>query len=280
MSKDTGAYTAQAATFFSDNVDQFRLGAIGNAAFSETDPPSGSTANTLDQNSKFQEGNSGQYEWMYPPNVSGDTYSVLTEHFSNTMATLVSNLDTHLSVLNEGTSSNKLFFGNEPGHFTPFVYCYSNQANVYKTQRVVRRIQKDMYKNQVHRALAGNDDLSAMSSWYVWAAIGLYPSIPGLGHFDISSPLFDKFVIRLSDSHDLVIKTTGTEPSSEQQYIKTLKLNGTAYDKTYFNLEEVFGAGSSPVLEFELTNNSSEAKTDWGTLSPSFTSLDDLDGHL
>jgi putative alpha-1,2-mannosidase len=27
--------------------------------------------------------------------------------------------------------------------------------------------------------IPGNDDLGSMSSWYVWAAMGLYPGIPG-----------------------------------------------------------------------------------------------------
>ena len=34
----------------------------------------------------------------------------------------------------------------------------------------------------------GNDDLGAMSSWYVWAAIGLYPETPGAADLVLASP--------------------------------------------------------------------------------------------
>src|SRR3546814_17874738 len=38
--------------------------------------------------------------------------------------------------------------------------------------------------------ISGNDDLGAMSSWYVWSALGLYPLYPGRAELVIGSPLF------------------------------------------------------------------------------------------
>jgi putative alpha-1,2-mannosidase len=46
------------------------------------------------------------------------------------------------------------------------------------TEQVVREIQDQLYTD-TPGGLAGNDDLGAMSSWYVWSALGGYPETPG-----------------------------------------------------------------------------------------------------
>ena len=38
----------------------------------------------------------------------------------------------------------------------------------------------------------GEDDLGALSSWYVWAALGLYPETPGVANLAMTSPLFPR----------------------------------------------------------------------------------------
>ena len=41
----------------------------------------------------------------------------------------------------------------------------------------------------------GNDDLGALSSWYVWAALGLFPVTPGAANLALASPLFHTVTI-------------------------------------------------------------------------------------
>ena len=36
----------------------------------------------------------------------------------------------------------------------------------------------------------GNDDLGAMSAWYVWSALGMFPETPGTSDLALGSPLF------------------------------------------------------------------------------------------
>ena len=275
LTRTGSQYSNQAGTFFQANINQFRLGSKGN----DSSIPAGVTR--LSRANEYQEGNSFQYQWMYPPNVAGTTYSIVSEYFRDTVATAIFSLDIHLKKLNVGDSTDGLFFGNEPGHFTPFVYCFLDQGNVYKTQEVVGKIQKDLFKNQVHNALAGNDDLGAISAWYVWSAMGLYPSIPGLGHFNVNSPIFNQIAIDFGGSgYTINIQTTGAQPNSRhKRYIKSLKLNDVAYSKVYFNLYDLVGSGSESFVEFELTGTKSEARNVW-TLSPSFTAINNLDDHL
>ena len=51
----------------------------------------------------------------------------------------------------------------------------------------------------------GNDDLGAMSSWYVWAAIGMYPETPGSADLARASPMFTHVLIRLANGRILSI---------------------------------------------------------------------------
>ncbi|MEK8171543.1 glycoside hydrolase domain-containing protein [Streptomyces sp. M19] len=38
----------------------------------------------------------------------------------------------------------------------------------------------------------GNDDLGQMSSWAVWASLGMYPEAPGRSELVLASPLFPR----------------------------------------------------------------------------------------
>jgi putative alpha-1,2-mannosidase len=72
--------------------------------------------------------------------------------------------------------------------------------------------------------IPGNDDGGEMSSWYVFATIGLYPEITGVGGFVIGSPLFTSVTLGLSGGHALQINAPGASVS--QPYVQSLKFNG------------------------------------------------------
>ena len=54
----------------------------------------------------------------------------------------------------------------------------------------------------------GEDDLGAISSWYVWAALGLYPETPGVADLVLTSPLFPRVTITEGNGRTLTV--TGT----------------------------------------------------------------------
>ena len=55
-------------------------------------------------------------------------------------------------------------------------------------------------------ALCGMDDAGEMSSWYVFAAMGLYPYSPADPEFIVSVPLFDEVNVSLSSTESFSIK--------------------------------------------------------------------------
>jgi len=84
--------------------------------------------------------------------------------------------------------------GNEPSFGNPWIYNWTGHP--WRTQEVVRKTLRDLF-SAAPDGLPGNDDLGATSSWIVFAQLGLYPSIPGVGGFTLHSPVFPEIVLHL-----------------------------------------------------------------------------------
>ena len=72
----------------------------------------------------------------------------------------------------------------------------------------------------------GNDDLGAISSWYVWAALGLFPVTPGTANLALASPLFPSVTIALPDGRRLVEQAPGAAAS--RPYVHGLTVDGVS----------------------------------------------------
>ena len=72
----------------------------------------------------------------------------------------------------------------------------------------MRRIATELY-SPTPDGEPGNDDLGAMSSWYVWAALGMYPETPGSADLVLASPLFPHVTITLATGRRLEIDAPG-----------------------------------------------------------------------
>jgi hypothetical protein len=107
---------------------------------------------------------------------------------------------------NEGSRSRYAFLGNEPGFSTPWVYDATGAP--WRTQQLVRRIQRSLFSAQPG-GLPGNDDLGAMSAWYVWASLGLYPEITGRSELAVNTPLFPDVTITRGTGQRITISAPG-----------------------------------------------------------------------
>jgi len=72
----------------------------------------------------------------------------------------------------------------------------------------------------------GNDDLGAISSWYVWAALGLFPVTPGTANLALASPLFPSVTIALPAGRRLVERAPGAAAS--RPYVHALTVAGVS----------------------------------------------------
>ena len=129
--------------------------------------------------------------------------------------------------------------GNEPSFHIPYLYNYTGAP--WKTQRKVREIMKLWYDDGP-LGICGDEDGGAMSSWYVFSAMGFYPVCPGKPLYDIGSPIFDEVIIDVGIGEVFVIKAENVSPKNK--YIQSAVLNGKQLDKPWFRHSDICGGGT------------------------------------
>lgn len=87
--------------------------------------------------------------------------------------------------------------------------------------------------------LPGNDDSGALSSWYVFNAIGLFP-MAGTDIFFIGSPVMDKATLHLKNDFAVIAHNN----SKENIYVERATLNGNKLDRLYLNHREIVQGGT------------------------------------
>ncbi len=171
----------------------------------------------------YDEGNAEQYVWWVPHNVAG-----LVTALGGRQA-VADRLDRFTRKLNVGPNEPYLWAGNEPGFGVPWLYNYIGQP--WKTQLTVDRV-RGLFGPTPDGA-PGNDDLGALSSWYVWAALGLYPVTPGTPILTLNTPLFDRAVIKLPAGNSIRISAPGASGPNHLKYISGLSVDRKPTDQTF-----------------------------------------------
>ncbi len=126
---------------------------------------------------------------------------------------------------------------NEPDFLAAFLYIHASRPE--RTQERVRRILATEYMTG-RGGLPGNDDSGAMSSWYVWGAIGLYPNA-GQPFYYVCSPLFRRSTINLSGGRTFIIEAQ--EASATNLYVQSATLDGRALNRAWLKHEEIARGG-------------------------------------
>lgn len=133
--------------------------------------------------------------------------------------------------------------GNEPAFHIPYLYNYVGAP--WKTQRRVRQIM-DLWYTDTPLGICGDEDAGAMSSWYVFSAMGLYTVCPGTNRYDIGSPIFEQVTLHMENGSTFEIKAHNV--SSKNKYIQSAQLNGKALNQPYFDYQAI-REGGTLVLE-------------------------------
>jgi predicted alpha-1,2-mannosidase len=199
----------------------------------------------------FAEGNAAQYRWMVPFNLAG-----LFKAMGGNKV-VIEQLDRHLAELNAGPGSEYSFLGNEISLKTPWAYNFAGAP--YRTQQVVRRALLSLFRDST-TGLPGNDDGGTLSSWAVFAAVGLYPDIPGVSGVTVGSPLFPNIEMQLAGG--AVIRIEAANASPQHPYIKRLLLNGSDLTRSWISWSAL---SQGATLSFTLADT---PDLTWGVAEP------------
>jgi predicted alpha-1,2-mannosidase len=127
--------------------------------------------------------------------------------------------------------------GNEHDLLAPWLYLYAGRHD--RTAAVMRRLLGDEWAPR-RDGLPGNDDAGALSSWYVWGAIGLFPHA-GRSTVFIGSPLFRRVRIAVGRRRSFVIEAPATAPG--RPYVARATLNGRPLDRAWLSHRELTRGG-------------------------------------
>jgi len=208
---------------------------------------------TPESEAGFVEGNAAQYTWMIPYDLKSVIQAVGGDEAAK------ARLDHYFSQYYRYDEKNGPYFaiGNEPSFGSPWIYNWTGHP--WRTQEVVRKTLRDLFSPKPD-GLPGNDDLGATSSWVVFAQLGLYPEIPGVGGVTLNTPTFPEVTLLLGN-HQLRITAPGA-PS--KPYVQRIWIDGTPVRNWWIDWAQLSRASN---LRFTL---STAPSLDPGTEPPSF----------
>ena len=170
----------------------------------------------------FQEGSALQYTFGGVPQDMGGLLAAL-----GPADQVTTRLDDFFAELNVGGGPHA-WLGNEPSFLAPWAYQWLGEPA--RTQDVVDRARAELWSLEP-TGLPGNDDLGALSAWYVWTSLGLYPLTPGTPDVAVGAPVFDRVVLRPSSGPPLTVSRSGTG-----RHVAGLRVDGTARAASWLDL--------------------------------------------
>ncbi len=172
----------------------------------------------------FYEGNS----WTYSTFVPQDVASLIEK--SGGPETFVARLDVFFA------EPFRYDVGNEPGFLAPYLYNWAGRPD--KTAEHVRAIIARSF-HAGPTGLPGNDDSGAMSSWYAFGQIGIFPNA-GQDVYLIGSPAYPQTTLHLAGK-DFIIEARNLTPANI--YVASATLNGKPLTRSWLRHSEIISGG-------------------------------------
>lgn len=144
---------------------------------------------------------------------------------------------------------------NEPDLDVPWAYHYAGRPD--RTAEIVRAAVDQEFATG-RGGLPGNDDSGALSSWYVWASLGLFP-VAGQNRFLVNAPSVEESELRVAGGK-FAVRTRGfaaPEIGGPPQYVQSITMNGSPLERSWLDGDEVHSGG-------ELVVTLGNAPSEWG----------------
>ena len=121
----------------------------------------------------------------------------------------------------------QLAISNQPSFHIPYLFRYSDKPEY--TSLLIKTLREQAFHPN-WQAFPGDEDNGSLSAWYIWSALGLYPTCPGKPFYDLGIPLFDHLRIYLPQAHKwLDIYSHNNQPHFH--FIQVAHLEGEGISK-------------------------------------------------
>ncbi len=205
-----------------------------------------------DKTHDWREGTFKNYFWMVPHNLSTLIDTIGGNDFAE------KRLDSLFTRLDADYHQDWFAAGNEPDFQVPWIYNWIKKGQ--KTNDVINRIIDEMYSSE-EDGLPGNDDLGTMGAWYVFASLGLYPLIPGIGGFSTNIPQFMESKITLGNGNILNI----SKDDANGKFLNKMELNKVPLESSWVSWSKIKLGG-----EMKFFTSNSISKNNFTKEPPSF----------
>lgn len=198
------------------------------------------------ENFKPTDGRSWEGDTFYEGNSW--TYSFYVLQDMNTLIEKCGSKDTFANRLDE-FFNGKCDLANEPFFLTPYLYIYANRHD-----KTAERIHKILPRFTAHAGgIPGNDDSGALSAWYAWSAMGIFP-VAGQDWYFIGSPIFENTKINLQNGKTFTIKAENL--SKENIYVAKALLNGKPLKQAWIRHSQIVSGGELTLKMSKSPDNS------------------------
>tara|TARA_B100000941_G_C28458428_1_gene529273 strand:- start:19 stop:1248 length:1230 start_codon:yes stop_codon:yes gene_type:complete len=205
-----------------------------------------------DKTHDWREGTFKNYFWMVPHNLRTLIDTIGGNDFAE------KRLDSLFTRLDADYHQDWFAAGNEPDFQVPWIYNWIKKEQ--KTNDVINRIIDEMYSSE-EDGLPGNDDLGTMGAWYVFASLGLYPLIPGVGGFSTNIPQFVESKITLGNGNILNI----SKDDANGKFLNKMELNKVPLESSWVSWSKIKLGG-----EMKFFTSNSISKNSFTKEPPSF----------
>ena len=133
--------------------------------------------------------------------------------------------------------------GNQHNYHAPYMFNEAGRPDLM--QKWVRWTLDNRFADSPD-GLDGNDDLGALSAWYIFGALGFYP-VAGTDQYWLGSPAVDEAKLQL-EGGVLTVKAINQGPKNV--YVKSVTFNGTALNPSKTFAHDLIKDGGT--LEFTM----------------------------
>ena len=128
--------------------------------------------------------------------------------------------------------------GNEPLFLLPYQYIYAGRHD--KAAVILQDLMQNLFLPTPH-GLPGQDDSGALSAWYVFSSMGIFP-VAGQDVYLIGSPLFSRTEMTLEKDNKFTI--IAHDLSDENIYVQKAALNGKDIQQAWLKHDQLISGGT------------------------------------
>ena len=117
----------------------------------------------------------------------------------------------------------QLAISNQPSFHIPYLFRYSDYPDY--TALLIKTLRQKAF-HPSWQAYPGDEDNGSLSAWYIWSALGFYPTCPGKPSYDLGIPLFNHLRVYLA-KEDKWLDIYTEQNHSHFNFVKHCQLDNT-----------------------------------------------------